>query len=193
MESLWFASPLPEGKGYTWTLASRLSDALHRAEELYGTRDKSYTPVGVEIGGDAPQIWFPGNRKHIVVQITPDCVTNYSRACYQLAHECVHILSPSENPPTNRLEAGLATHFASKYMLDHIDSSRPWNPVLESYRKARDDVEYLLGIDKDIIRKLRFSGCKLRKLSDISASDILNINPKVPKAIAEKLEQRFER
>ena len=33
---LLIAHHLPEGSGYTWTLASRLSNMLHMAEELFG-------------------------------------------------------------------------------------------------------------------------------------------------------------
>ena len=48
--NLLFAERLSEGCGYTWTLASRLGDMLHMAEELFGPRDPSYTVLGIEIG-----------------------------------------------------------------------------------------------------------------------------------------------
>ncbi len=60
--------PLPDGNGYTWKLASLLGNMLHIAEELFGQRDPSYTILGIEIGSDIPHIWYPGDRKHIVIQ-----------------------------------------------------------------------------------------------------------------------------
>ena len=45
------AQRLPDGSGYTWTLASRLGEMLHMAEELFGPRDCSYTILGIEFTG----------------------------------------------------------------------------------------------------------------------------------------------
>ena len=63
------AQRLSDGCGYTWTLASRLGEMLHMAEELFGPRDCSYTILGIEFGPDNPRIWYPGNRRHIIIQL----------------------------------------------------------------------------------------------------------------------------
>src|SRR5215467_11622293 len=89
---LLFANPIPGG--YSWTLASRLGHMLRTAEERYGPRDLSYTILGVEFGGDIPHIWYPGNCRHVIVQIARYCINNLQHAYYQLAHECIHLLSP---------------------------------------------------------------------------------------------------
>ena len=49
------AQRLSDGCGYTWTLASRLGEMLHMAEELFGPRDCSYTILGIEFGPDNPK------------------------------------------------------------------------------------------------------------------------------------------
>ena len=87
--------PLPDGSGYTWTLPSLLGDMLCIAEELFGPRDQSYTILGIEIGSDNPRIWYPGDCKHIIIQLDSSASTDMYQACYQMAHETVHLLSPT--------------------------------------------------------------------------------------------------
>ena len=62
--------------GYTWTLASRLEDMIYMAEELFGPRDQSYTMLGIEFVADGPRIWYPGDRKHIIIQLGPSAATD---------------------------------------------------------------------------------------------------------------------
>jgi hypothetical protein len=109
---LLYARPLPDSTGWTWTLASRLGHILSTAEGLFGPRDHTYTILGVEFGGGNPQIWYPGSCRNIVIQITPECATDMSRACYQMAHEVIHLLSPSGGNNANNFEEGLATYFS---------------------------------------------------------------------------------
>ena len=45
---------------WTYTLASRLSDMLYLAEDLFGPRDLSYTPLGIEFIPDGPKTWYVG-------------------------------------------------------------------------------------------------------------------------------------
>src|SRR5437763_183874 len=98
--------------GFTWTLPSRLGALLNEAERLYGERDRSYTILGVEFGPGDPQIWFPGNRRHIVIQLADNALENTALAVYQLAHETIHLLSPTGTANAPVLEEGLATAFA---------------------------------------------------------------------------------
>ena len=55
---LLITQPMSDG---TWTLASRLGDMLHMAEELFVSRDCSYTILGIEFASDVPKIWYPRN------------------------------------------------------------------------------------------------------------------------------------
>jgi hypothetical protein len=150
---LLFARPLPNSSGYTWTLASRLGDMFRLAEERFGPRDRNYTLLGFEFAGESPQLWYPGNCCHVVIQLTSECATDTIRACYQLSHECVHLLAPSGGRNANNLEEGLATHFAHWYLIQRFKTD--WPCTIPSYSAARVAVEKLLAIDATVIRRLR--------------------------------------
>jgi hypothetical protein len=183
---LWYAHPLPVGKGYTWTLASRLGQILRIVEDLYGPRDMSYTVLGIEFGGGVPQLWYPGAGRHIVVQITPECATDMQRACYQMAHESIHLLSPTGGTNTNTLEEGLATHFSARYMLHHFQAV--WHAGPGSYHTACQYLEQLLALDAGIVRTLR----QLQPtLSAITAEQIRSAHPGVTEGLATALAQPF--
>ena len=49
------AQRLSDGCGYTWTLASRLGEMLHMAENLFGERDYCYTILGIQFTSDTPK------------------------------------------------------------------------------------------------------------------------------------------
>ena len=42
--------------------------------------------------------------------------TNILQACYQMAHETVHLLAPSGGRNANNFEEGVACYFAAYYM-----------------------------------------------------------------------------
>ena len=88
------ARPL-QPSGYTWTIASRISDALNEAEQRFGPRDRNYFYAGHEFVSRHPGTWYPGNRQHIVIQLGIECTQDMVQAIYQLAHEVIHLLSPS--------------------------------------------------------------------------------------------------
>ncbi len=150
---LFFARPLKTEDGYTWTLASRLGSMLRVAQDRFGKRDTSYTVLGIEFGGDIPQIWYPGNCGDVIIQLTPACATDTIRACYQLAHECIHLLSPSGGQNANNLEEGLATYFCHQYIWETFGID--WPCTIPSYAEARSAVEELLSKDPYIVRRLR--------------------------------------
>ena len=77
---------LDNNDGYTWTIASRLGETIHLAEEFFGERDTNYTILGVEfVSSEQPQIWYPGNRKHIIIQLTKESLLNEFQAFFQLS------------------------------------------------------------------------------------------------------------
>src|SRR5215211_2167579 len=105
---------------YTWTLPSILGDMLQLAQDMFGERDRSYTILGVEFCGDHPRIWCPGNRRDLVVQLGARCMDEPQRACYQMAHESIHLLGPQGCSGATVLEEGLATWYAQYYMAERI-------------------------------------------------------------------------
>lgn len=155
--ALWETHPLASGSGYTWTMTSRLSDMLEMAEKLFGPRDMSWTILGAEIRTDDgdPQNWFPGypRRKDIVFQVAATATNGTRFACYQLAHEVVHALSPEVGKTALVIEEGVATWFAAYYVKKALGVDM--HAGLHSYKRAARAVDGLLRRDQNAIRKLR--------------------------------------
>jgi hypothetical protein len=174
--------------GYTWTLASLLGHMLQVSQEMFGSRDLSYTLLGVEFSEGGPQTWYPGNCKHIVIQLGLECINDVVQACYELAHECTHLLSPLGGNYSTVLEEGLATYFSEFYVKQHI--GRDYHAGMESYKSACSKVKFLLNIDPDAIKKLRI---EQPAISLISKDLILKNYPQVPEEMAESLAEKFIR
>jgi hypothetical protein len=189
-------SPLKSGNGYTYTLTSLLGQMLRLAESRFGERDRSYTILGVEFIDGIPQHWFPGNCRNIVVQLSTQCLQEPDRACFQIAHETIHLLSPTGGQNANVLEEGLVSHFQTWYMSNHYPPDWPctgfdWNRFdCQSYVEAKLLVEQLLGLDPDVIKHLRV---KQPTLSLISAEAIEKACPKLMPEVAAALAARFKR
>ena len=162
--NLLLARSLPDGNGYTWTLTSRLGDILHLAEKIFGPRDPAYTILGVEFEANGPQIWYPGNRRHVIVQLSLSAAADMSQACYQMAHEVVHLLAPSGGANSNNLEEGIACHFSAYYMKEVLKQPN-WQPTLPSYKRALEQVAPLVDADINCIRRLRKIQPSLSKMN----------------------------
>jgi hypothetical protein len=147
-------SRLPTNDGYTWTLASRLGHMLARCEEQFGPRDNTYAILGIEFGPDpVPHTWFPGSRNHVLIQLAPNAIDDEVLACYQLAHECVHLLAPTGTAGANILEEGLATVFSENYILSEFQRAIP--TYEQNYAFAAAMVRHLLSKEPDAIPRLR--------------------------------------
>ena len=168
--------------------SSRLGATLHRAEKMFGPRDATYTILGIEFSAGTPQLWFPGHRRQIVIQLTTECLSDLVRACYQLAHECIHLLSPTGGRKAPVPEEGLATFFSELYLREVFAKSV--KPGLPSYADACGKVRQLLAIDPAIIRNVR---AKQSMFHLITVADILGMRPDVPRELAERLTARFVR
>jgi hypothetical protein len=184
---LFLAKPIPNG--YSWTLTSHLGDILARAEERFGQRNREWSILGVEIGPECPQVWYPGNRKHVVVQISREVHLKPHFAIYQLAHEAVHLLDPSGARRSNNIEEGLAEHFAGYYQV-HVFGRELVLPNLPSYMACRKATEALLALDIDCIRYLRAMG---RKLWESTPECLMECVPKLSQPSAEFLSAPFRR
>ena len=164
------AEPLPDDT-VSWTLASRLGEMLDMAEELFGERDCSYTILGIEFNSKGPRIWYRGgHRKHIIIQLGLQAATNMSQACYQMAHETVHLLAPSGGQNANNFEEGVACYFAAYYTKEKFNEPC-CSPTIPSYQCALALVTPRLDEDIDCVRRIRknqSSFCDMTK-EDISA------------------------
>jgi len=188
--------PSPSGNRYTWTLASLLGHMLFLAESRFGPRDRCYTILGVEFVDDGPRCWFPDNCRNIVIQLGSQCLREPDRACFQLAHESIHLLSPTGGRNANMLEEGLATHFQTWYMANHDPTDWPrsendWsNPACQSYQQAKDLVEQMLKLNPDAIKALRDAQPTLCQICETA---IVKVCPGIPPNVASKLAAKFER
>lgn len=177
----------PAGPNWSWTLASRFAHMLEDAQQQFGPRDNSYTPVGIEfVAVSNPYIWYVAGGRYVIVRLTASCATDTVQACYQLAHECVHLLSPTGGADAKVLEEGTATVFAGRYTINNF--STLMNPATARYVDAARAVEELRGIDVDAIRKVRQHQ---PNFSQITTANLLNVCPKCPVELAERLVQPF--
>lgn len=180
---------LSDGSGYTWTLASRLGEMLQMAEELFGQQDSSYTILGVEFIVGIPQIWYPGNCKHIIIQLDQDAATNMLQACYQIAHETVHLLSPTGGNNANNFEEGVACYFAAYYMENRLNAFN-WEPTLQSYKQALALIAPRLDEDIYCVRRLRE---RQPSFSEISRKQIIAEFPNLTSDNVDFLIKEFDR
>jgi len=188
-EDLIIAYPCPsESEGtYTFTLASRLGQMLEMAEQRFGPRDKSYTILGFEFRAGLPQIWFPGSRKRVIVQLDFSSMNDPNLPLFQMAHQSVHLLTPVLPVHASVLEEGLATYFSKEYMAAHIGGV--WLTGDQKYDRAEVLARKLLLFNADAVKALREL---VSVISEATAQNILKICPSLSSQLAEQLVVTFE-
>ncbi|MEE4140943.1 hypothetical protein [Pseudomonas viridiflava] len=187
-ESHFQAERLASNGGYTWTLVTRLGDMLQQAINLYGPRDMSWTILGVEFVLDGPRIWYPESRKDVVVQLGRLALNDTVQACYQLAHESIHLLAPFGSSLAPALEEGLATVFSEDYVKAKFGVI--YTPETPSYQAAASLVRHLLSADPKAIKKLREVELSFMKMTQETFDTAKVI---VPEGLIQKLLQPFVR
>lgn len=146
---------------------------LNMSVRFFGHRDRSYTILGIEFRDDGPYIWYPwmGDRqeKYLTIVLSPSAAQDMARACFQMAHETVHLLAPSGGQNANNLEEGVACYFSLFYMeLYYKEKNRKepkWNYTEESYKRALKLVLPRLNEDINCIRRLRERTPSFRDIS----------------------------
>ena len=152
-ESLVLSKETNNGSSWSWTLATRLSELLQEAEDRFRPRDQSYTLLGFEFWNRGyPQVWYPGNRKHVVIRLSRQASVDEKEAVFELSQECIHLLSPIVAGSVSVLEEGLGMVLAKWY----LSKSFPQDPGAFSrlananpnpnYRQAQVLLEQLLSI-----------------------------------------------
>lgn len=164
----------------TWTLTTRLGEMLRKAEELFGKRDHSYTPLGIEFYGDIPMVWYPGNCKHIAIRLSLNAAFDSRRALYQLAHETVHLLSPTGGRNSINFEEGVATWFSNFY-LEQIGFVG-MIPLVDSYERVLQLVKPFLDKDPYLVKRIR------EKQPSFHIMTVEDIRPEFSGLCEEKLE-----
>ena len=142
-----------------------LDNMLPMAEGLFGPRAPLYTVLGIEFVSDGPYIWYPiKGHPDIIIRLSLEAATNMSQACYQMAHETIHLLAPSGGQNANNLEEGIACYFAAYYMKNKLNEPN-WRPTLPSYKRALQLVISRLDEDIYCVRRLRESQPSFPKMS----------------------------
>ena len=145
-------TPLLDGNGYAYTLTTLLGVLLRDLEERYGLRDRSYNLLGIESCQDGPMIWYPHNCKDVVVMLSTGVASYPNSAIFELAHEAVHLLSPTGSRHALVVEEGLATRFS-------VEQTQLYGGiqgiVTAKYAKAAALVEAAETVAPNFVRDLR--------------------------------------
>jgi len=147
----------------TWSMtpATYASRFIQEMETRYGSRDRSWTYVGIEFHAGQPQVWFPGGyetppRKHIAICLSAETFSDRQRTVYQLAHECVHMLAPVVDGGAPVIEEGLATAFSEDMIEKWCGNiSKQAYTSDQKYADAAARVRELLALAPDAIPRLR--------------------------------------
>jgi hypothetical protein len=183
MSLLFIRHLLPNGQ--QGAISTVLSNILLNAEIRYGPRDHSYTILGVEVNHDGhPRTYFPYD-KHILIQVSTNCINDFNRGVYQVAHEAIHCLSPVKYGEGSVLEEGLATLFSREYTQSMGYGN--WTGS-GNYLEAESLVSSLLQFDPDIIKKVRNVQ---PTISSITAEQLIAINGDIPIDLALALTKKF--
>jgi len=172
----------PHSKHGTYTLTTVLGLWLHELEERYGQRNMEYTILGIEFGGAVPHVWYPGgrDRKHVAIRLADVARENIAEALFELAHETVHLLNPTDNATV--IEEGLAVDFSHEksYGVDGHDKFAHQKDYLYCEAKLKE----LLSISPDAIMRLR----KIQpSLSALTPAMIRSLDSRISADLAECL------
>ncbi|MDD9867883.1 MAG: hypothetical protein OXU73_00940 [Candidatus Campbellbacteria bacterium] len=174
-------------------LQNEMPHIMEKVENLFGEKDESWGFSGIRICSDedVPCVYYPRvEGKNIGILISKSCIDDSDciRAEWQLAHECVHLLSPDKNKGINAnfLEEGMATYFQDKYISDKY--RREFN-YKEKYKKAKELYSEIHNINPHIIKKIRTEKCP--NLKEMTKEILLEYCKGLKDDTAEALIQSF--
>lgn len=174
------------------TLTRHLGIFLSTLEHKFGSRNRDFTILGIEIldePGTSPHTWFPPSDpkcKHVIIHLSYGALKSFERARWQLAHECVHLLDPhvATLEPTSNLEEGLARWFQDNAVGTQF--SDPNN----NYAQAAKIVTKIIETAPNAIRELRVD--KGQPLAHVQAADLAKLCQSLTKSEVEFLCARFK-
>ena len=158
-------------RSYEQTLMDELLKIIEEVELLFGPRDRSYELLPPRISKCLcahPHV-YPFRK--IRIYLTAKSKTRYV-ASYQLAHEAVHVLGPTQSWATV-LEEGLATYFSHAYM-DRVyglkfEAPNRW------YGAAMRAIAPLLEKNKFVVKELRARQPQLSKIDEELLAEVAGI------------------
>jgi len=141
-----------------FTLAMQLGCFLERACKLYGQNDASFTCIGIWYAADGPYIrYVDGPPKRLAVILSDSAADNLFQAQFQMGHEVIHLLGPSDRAPSGSapvIEEGLAVYNSSIVSRDLRLNYWP-NHDAHAYLAAARLVMQLLIQKHDAILRIR--------------------------------------
>lgn len=135
---------------------------LEDGEMLFGKRvdPAPYSFDGIYFSSNVPIMKYREEEQKIVFRLSSDARNDNSKIVWQLAHECVHLLTPARLW-TSMFEEGLACWFQMRWakLCPQLFPEHKCNPencfANKRFLEAYTIVEELLKQDPDAIKKLR--------------------------------------
>jgi len=165
-------------RSYEQKLMQELLRIFQEAELLFGPRDASYqlsVPRLTECASSRTYILRPLRITRIY--LSRDSKTKSWLASLELAHEAVHVLSPTTfGSGLTILEEGLAEWFAQRYVsrIHDMTFERGANPKADAVMHA---VSALLAKDQFVIRRLRTRQPVISKFDERLLIEVAGIDP----------------
>ena len=153
-------------------------------EERFGLRDPQFK-FGRILLGRWPHISCPRKSRIIDICLTKEALEDPDEtwAKWQLAHECLHLIDPHEDP-TNVLEEGLAVWYQNKKVTRQFADHE--GPYAEAEKLATPFINTLHVAIRRIRQERRLA------IGDIPANVLIRFCPEV-EGVAQELTRRFHR
>lgn len=139
-------------------LRSHLINMLELAEDLFGWRDCWYRCVGIEFHGADSKLRYLSRPErdgvNIIIRLSQSAIRNMSQACFEMAHETVHLLAPTGSQNATNLQEGLACFFSVYYMKTILNEPK-WCYTKENQRRMLELITPRLEEDRYCIKRLR--------------------------------------
>jgi hypothetical protein len=167
---------------------------LEEAEAQFGSRDRSFTILGIEFNDGPNRLVYPNtHHDQIVIQLSIEARYHRDQALFQLAHETVHVLAPVDVGTATVLEEGLATYFSltAPQFADPTYAQRGEATLtnkFQAYRDALEDVRALLSVDRKIIGHVRRAN---RLFASITAKRLREAAPHCSAEVTGRLTRTF--
>ena len=194
-----FTTQLGEDGSYSpITLPVWASLFLAEIEQLFGSRDRSFTLLGIDIDttpGQTSRLWYPRSgitpddverrSRHVVIRLGPNALDDPLRARWQLAHECFHLLDPwnlNTDGPTNCLEEGLAHWYQNSRVSEAVSHEG-------QYAVAEEFVASLMDKLPQAVKRIRLE--QQIRISEITPDVLRAYCPTISKEVALELCKPF--
>jgi hypothetical protein len=170
---------------------------LHQAENMFGSKIDDWSFCGVEFNDTFPHLRYYNDTGEVKISLRNSSIENNIQFHFQLSHEICHLLYPTTDVTSGAFEQptvlneGISTIFSIMAVKnidpenDIVGNIKEHNP---NYYNAMLDVEELLKIDYEAIKKVRVHQPYLNK---ITKKDFKKAELSVPKDLLNRLLETF--